>query len=166
MVTDKYGNKTCLGLNEYSLELFQAIQPFRMDEYCFPQFNERASIQDNTDATGLVREPQLELTAILKVRIECHWLCYVIIIMLCVVSVCCVCMCVCVCCVSLCVLCCKCVCMCLSVLCVSVCMHVCYVCICVFFICCVCLNVVCIVCMCLSVCVHTCTYVCLILVLI
>ena len=46
-----------------------------MDEYRVPQFNERAStILDNTGATGLVIEPQLELT----VRIECHRSCYVI----------------------------------------------------------------------------------------
>ena len=52
---------------------FEAIQPFRTDEYHFNQLNERAStIQDNTGATGLVSEPQLELTAILRVRIECH----------------------------------------------------------------------------------------------
>ena len=44
-----------------------------MDEYRFDQLNERAStILDNTDATRLVSEPQLELTAILIVRIECH----------------------------------------------------------------------------------------------
>ena len=50
-----------------------------MDEYRFPQFNERAStIQDNTVATGFVSEPQLELTAILRVRIECHRSYYVI----------------------------------------------------------------------------------------
>ena len=29
-------------------------------------------------ATGLVSEPQLELTAILRIRIECHRSCYVI----------------------------------------------------------------------------------------
>ena len=50
-----------------------------MDEYCVSPFNERVStILDNTGATGLVREPQLELTAILRVRIECHRSCYVI----------------------------------------------------------------------------------------
>ena len=50
-----------------------------MDEYHVSPFNERAStILDNTGATGLVREPQLELTSILRVRIECHWSCYVI----------------------------------------------------------------------------------------
>ena len=44
-----------------------------MDEHCFNQLNERATrILDNTGATGLVSEPQLELTAILRVRIECH----------------------------------------------------------------------------------------------
>ena len=50
-----------------------------MDEYRFNQLNERATtIQDSTGATGLVHEPQLELTAILMVRIECHRWCYVI----------------------------------------------------------------------------------------
>ena len=40
-----------------------------MGEYHFNQLNEHAStIQDNTDATGLVSEPQLELTGILRVR--------------------------------------------------------------------------------------------------
>ena len=44
-----------------------------MDEYRVSPSNERAStILDNTGATGLVSEPQLELTAILRVRIECH----------------------------------------------------------------------------------------------
>ena len=44
-----------------------------MDEYRFNQLNERIStVQDNIGATGLVSEPQLELTAILRVRIECH----------------------------------------------------------------------------------------------
>ena len=44
-----------------------------MDEYHFNQLNERAStILDNTGTTGLVSEPQLELMAILRVRIECH----------------------------------------------------------------------------------------------
>ena len=44
-----------------------------MDKYCLDQLNERAStIQDNTGATGLVSQAQLELTAILRVRIECH----------------------------------------------------------------------------------------------
>ena len=47
-----------------------------MDEY---QLNECAStIQGNTGATGLVGEPQLELMAILRLKIECHRLCYVI----------------------------------------------------------------------------------------
>ena len=32
----------------------------------------------NTGATGLVNEPQLELTAILRVKIDCHRSCYVI----------------------------------------------------------------------------------------
>ena len=46
-----------------------------MDAYHFNQPNERAStIQDNA---GLVSEPQLELTAILRVRIGCHRWCYV-----------------------------------------------------------------------------------------
>ena len=44
-----------------------------MAKYCFNQLNEHAfTIQDNTGTTGLVSEPQLELTVILKVRIECH----------------------------------------------------------------------------------------------
>ena len=43
MVTDKHGNKMRLGWNEYSLELFEAVEPFRTDEYRFPEFNERAS---------------------------------------------------------------------------------------------------------------------------
>ena len=44
-----------------------------MDEYRFNQLNKRASnIQDNTGATGLVSEPQFELKAILRVRIEYH----------------------------------------------------------------------------------------------
>ena len=56
-----------------------AVLPFRMDEYRFPEFNEHAStIKDNTGTTGLANEPQLELMAILRVRIECHWSCYVI----------------------------------------------------------------------------------------
>ena len=42
-----------------------------MDEYRFNQLNERAStIQDNTGATGLVSEPQLELKAILRVSLD------------------------------------------------------------------------------------------------
>ena len=50
-----------------------------MDEYHFNQLNERAStIQDNTGAIGLVSEPRLELTVILRVRIKCHRYCYVI----------------------------------------------------------------------------------------
>ena len=45
--------------NEYSVEVSEAVQPFRMDEYRFNQLNEHAStIQDNTGATGLVSEPQ------------------------------------------------------------------------------------------------------------
>ena len=46
-----------------------------MDEYRFNQLNGHAStILENTGATGLVSEPQLELTrtAILRVRIECR----------------------------------------------------------------------------------------------
>ena len=44
-----------------------------MDEYHFNQLNEHATtIQNGTGATELVSEPQLELTAILRVRIECH----------------------------------------------------------------------------------------------
>ena len=50
-----------------------------MDEYRFNQLNECAStILDNTGATGLVSEPKLEVTAILRVRIECLRSCYVI----------------------------------------------------------------------------------------
>ena len=46
---------------------------FRMDEYHFNQLNECATtILDNIGTTGLVSEPQLELTAILRVRIDCH----------------------------------------------------------------------------------------------
>ena len=58
---------------ECSLDVFEAIEPFRTDKYRFNQLNERVTtIQDNTGATGLVSEPQLELTEILRVRIECH----------------------------------------------------------------------------------------------
>ena len=40
-----------------------------MDEYRFPQFNERSStIYDHTGATGFASEPQLELTVILRVK--------------------------------------------------------------------------------------------------
>ena len=47
--------------------------------YRLPPLNERGfTIQDNTGATGLVNELQLELTAILRVRMECHRSCYVI----------------------------------------------------------------------------------------
>ena len=61
MVTDEYGNRTSLGWKEYSLDVFEAIEPYRMDEYRFIQLNEHAStILDNTGATGLVSEPQLE----------------------------------------------------------------------------------------------------------
>ena len=53
------------------LRLYSLLR--RMDEYRFNQLNERAStILDNAGATELVSEPQLELTAILSVRIECH----------------------------------------------------------------------------------------------
>ena len=73
MATDKYGNKTHYGWNKYGLEVFEAVQPFTLDKYRFYQLNERATaIQDNTGTTGLVSEPQLELIAILRVRIECH----------------------------------------------------------------------------------------------
>ena len=55
------------------MDVFEAICPFRMDEYHFNEVNERVcTIQDNTGATGLVSEPQLELTVILRIRIECH----------------------------------------------------------------------------------------------
>ena len=37
-----------------------------------------STMWDNTGATGMVSEPQLELTAILRVRIGCHRSCYVI----------------------------------------------------------------------------------------
>ena len=44
-----------------------------MDEYRFDQLNDHAStIQDNTGTTGLVSEHQLELMAILRIRIECQ----------------------------------------------------------------------------------------------
>ena len=73
MVMDKYGKKMCLGWNEYSLKVFEAVEPFRTDENHFYQLNECAiTIPDNTGATGLVSKPQLELMAILRVRIECH----------------------------------------------------------------------------------------------
>ena len=36
------------------------------------------TIQDDTGTTGLISEPQLEPTAILRVRIECHRYCYMI----------------------------------------------------------------------------------------
>ena len=50
-----------------------------MNEYCFNQLNELAfTTQVNTDTTGLVSETQLELMAILNIRIECHRYCYVI----------------------------------------------------------------------------------------
>ena len=42
------------------MEVFEAVQPFRMDEYRFNLLNERAStIQHDTGTTGLVSEPQL-----------------------------------------------------------------------------------------------------------
>ena len=37
-----------------------------------------STIQDNIGTTGLISELQLELTMILRVRIKCHRLCYVI----------------------------------------------------------------------------------------
>ena len=44
-----------------------------MDEYYCYLLNEGATIiQDNTGTAGLVREPQLNLMVILRVRIECH----------------------------------------------------------------------------------------------
>ena len=73
MVTDKYGNRMHLGWSESSLEVFEALWPFRMDEYCFNQLNERAStIEDKTGAIGLVSEPHLKFQMIVRVRIECH----------------------------------------------------------------------------------------------
>ena len=53
--------------------MFDAIYPFRMDEYQLYQLNECAAIiQDDTSATGLISMPQLELMVILRVRRECH----------------------------------------------------------------------------------------------
>ena len=44
-----------------------------MDEYHFNQVNEHVSTnEDNTGTTGLVSEPKLELTEILRIRIERH----------------------------------------------------------------------------------------------
>ena len=43
MVMDKYGNKTRLSCNEYSLELFEAVLPFRTDEHRVHEFTEHAS---------------------------------------------------------------------------------------------------------------------------
>ena len=69
MVTDKYGNKTRLGWNEYSLELFEAVAiAFRTDEYLFPEFNESASTK--IEHYWRYSEPQLELMVMLKVRID------------------------------------------------------------------------------------------------
>ena len=57
-------------MSSYSLEVFEGIYPFRMDGY---QLNECVcTVQDNTGATALLSEPQLELRAIVRVRIECH----------------------------------------------------------------------------------------------
>ena len=48
-----------LGWSEYSMNVFEAIEHFRTDEYHFNKLNEYAyTIQDNTGATGLVSEPQ------------------------------------------------------------------------------------------------------------
>ena len=48
-----------LDWNEYSLEVFKALYPFKIDEYHFYQLNECAStIQDNNGTTGLESEPQ------------------------------------------------------------------------------------------------------------
>ena len=70
MVTDKYGNKTRLGWKECSPDIIEAIECFRTDEYRFNQLNECATtMQDSTGTTGLVNEPHLELTVILRVRI-------------------------------------------------------------------------------------------------
>ena len=60
-------------MSSYTLEVFDAIYPFRTDGYHFNQLNERVcTVQDNTGATALVSEPQLELRLIVRVRIECH----------------------------------------------------------------------------------------------
>ena len=77
IVMDKYGNKIRLDWNEYSLDVFDAVYPFRMDGYCINQLT--STIQENASATGLVSEPQLETHGDPKgVRIECHWQYYVI----------------------------------------------------------------------------------------
>ena len=47
-----------------------------MDKYEYQY--ECATIQDDTGTTGLISEPQLEPTAILRVTIECHRYCYMI----------------------------------------------------------------------------------------
>ena len=66
-------------MSSYNLEVFEAVWPFRKDEYCFDQIIEYATtIQDNTGAIGLVSVPQLELMVMLRVRIECHRSCYVL----------------------------------------------------------------------------------------
>ena len=51
--------------NQYAVALFQslAILSIKLQMY---------TIQDNTGATRLISEPQLEFTAILRVKIECH----------------------------------------------------------------------------------------------
>ena len=55
------------------MEVSEAVEPFRTDVYHFILLDECAStIMNNFGTTGLVSEPQLELTAILRVRIECH----------------------------------------------------------------------------------------------
>ena len=44
-----------------------------MDEYQFYQLNEHVTIiQENEETTVSISEPQLELMAILRVRIECY----------------------------------------------------------------------------------------------
>ena len=44
-----------------------------MDGYHFNELNECVcTVQDNTGATALVSEPQLELRAIVRVMIQCH----------------------------------------------------------------------------------------------
>ena len=58
-----------LGRNEYSLEIFEAVAiAFRTDEYLFPEFNESASTK--IGHYWHYSEPQLELTVILRVRID------------------------------------------------------------------------------------------------
>ena len=50
---------------QYAVALFQslAILSIRLQMY---------TIQDNIGATRLISEPQLEFTAIIRVKIECH----------------------------------------------------------------------------------------------